>query len=228
MTPFLASLAAHLESPLHISGKKSPSRLALAPMAGLGHIVLRDIIRAFGVSPLLFTGMLSAKALPTENPRVSPVFNWREEELSCLAAQIFGREPREMAAAARRIASAGFFGVDINMGCSVAEIIKRGAGAALLREPDLAVDVASAVVEAVDIPVLVKLRTGWSNDPEPAVELARRLEAAGVAALCFHPRVAPDRRTIGATQSLWPRHLPVNQKFGTRSWKVVDEQRRRP
>ena len=81
------------------------------------------------------------------------------------------------------------------MGCSVSEIVKRGAGAALLREPDLAVDVASAVVEAVDIPVLVKLRTGWSNDPEPAVELARRLEAAGVAALCFHPRVAPDRRT---------------------------------
>ena len=195
MTFFPASLAAHLASPLYIGGKKAPSRLALAPMAGLGHIALRDIIRAFGVTPLLFTGMLSAKAVPTENPRVSPVFNWREDELPCLVGQIFGRDPKEMAAAAQRIAAEGFFGVDINMGCSVSEIVKRGAGAALLREPDLAVDIAAAVIDAVDIPVMVKLRTGWSNDPEPAVELAQRLEAVGVAALCFHPRVAPDRRT---------------------------------
>lgn len=199
MTSFPAPLAAHLASPLYIGGKKAPSRLALAPMAGLGHIVLRDIIRAFGGQALLFTGMLNAKAVPTENPRVSPVFNWREDELPCLVGQIFGREPKEMANAARRIAAEGFFGVDINMGCSVSEIVKRGAGAALLREPDLAVDIASAVADAVDIPVMVKLRTGWSADPEPAVELAQRLEASGVAALCFHPRVAPDRRTQPVT-----------------------------
>lgn len=194
MNPFSGPLAAQLESPLYIGGKKAPSRLALAPMAGLGHIALRDIIRAFGGEALLFTGMLSARGLPTENPRVSPVFNWREEELSCLVGQIFGNDPKEMAAAARRIAREGFFGVDINMGCAVAEIVKRGAGAALLRVPDLAVDIVSAVAEAVDIPVMVKLRTGWSDDPQPAVDLARRLEAVGAAALCFHPRVAPDRR----------------------------------
>ena len=184
-----------LESPLYIGGRLAPSRMALAPMAGLGHIVLRDIIRAFGAPCLLFTGMLNAKALPTENPRVSPVFNWREEELPCLVGQIFGREPKEMAAAARRLAAEGFFAVDINMGCSAAEIVKRGAGAALLREPDLAVDIVAAAVEAADIPVMVKLRTGWENDPAPAAELARRLEEVGAAALCFHPRVAPDRRS---------------------------------
>ena len=184
-----------LESPLYIGGRLAPSRMALAPMAGLGHIVLRDIIRAFGAPVLLFTGMLNARALPTENPRVSPVFNWREEELPCLVGQIFGREPKEMAAAARRLAAEGFFAVDINMGCAVAEIVKRGAGAALLRDPNLAVDIVAAVATAVDIPVMVKLRTGWENDPAPAAELARRLEEAGAAALCFHPRVAPDRRS---------------------------------
>lgn len=194
MTPFSGELAAHLESPLYIGGKLAPSRLALAPMAGLGHIALRDIIRAFGGPCLLFTGMLNARAVPTENPRVSPVFNWREEELPFLVAQIFGNDPKDMAAAAKRIAGEGFFAVDINMGCSVAEIVKRGAGAALLRTPNLAVDIVAAVAEAVDIPVMVKLRTGWSNDPAPAAELAKRLEAVGAAALCFHPRVAPDRR----------------------------------
>ena len=171
---FSGPLAAQLNSPLAIGGRTAPSRLALAPMAGLGHIVLRDIIRSIGGRELMFTGMLSARAEPTENPRVSPVFNWREDEPPRLVAQIFGRDPKEMAAAARRIAAEGFFGVDINLGCAVAEIVKRGAGAALLREPDLAVDIVSAVLEAVDIPVLVKLRTGWSNDPAPAVALAQR------------------------------------------------------
>lgn len=195
MKLFSDVLGAHLQTPLHIGGKKLPSRLALAPMAGLGHIVLRDIIRGFGSEALLFTGMLNARAVPTENPRKSPVFNWREEELPFLVGQIFGDDSKEMAAAARRLASEGFFAVDINMGCSVSEIVKRGAGADLLRRPDLAVDIASAVVEAVNIPVLVKLRTGWSQDIAPTLKLAGRLEAAGVAALCFHPRVAPDRRT---------------------------------
>jgi nifR3 family TIM-barrel protein len=194
MNFFSGELAAHLDSPLHIGGKWIPSRMALAPMVGLGHVVLRDIIRSFNAPCLLFTGMLNARAVPTENPRTSPLFNWREEELPYLVGQIFGNEPKEMAAAARRIAAEGFFGVDINMGCAASEIVKRGAGAALLRDPDLAVDIAAAVAEAVDIPVMVKLRTGWSSDPIPAVSLAQRLEAVGVAALCFHPRVAPDRR----------------------------------
>ncbi len=195
MSFFSGALCAHLQSPLTFGGKPAPSRLALAPMAGLGHIVLREIIRGFGAKPLLFTGMFNAKALPTENPLKSPVFNWREEELPQLVGQIFGDKPKELAAAAKRLESEGFFGVDINMGCSVSEIVKRGGGAALLRKPDLAADIASAVAEAVNIPVLVKFRTGWEPDIAPAVELAQRFEAAGVAALCFHPRVAPDRRT---------------------------------
>ena len=186
---------APLGAPLSVAGRQLPSNLVLAPMAGLGHIILRDIIRSFGGPGLLFTGMLSAKALPTENPRVSPVFNWREEELPYLVGQIFGSEPAEMAAAARRLEQEGFAGVDINMGCSVAAIVKRGAGAALLRDPARALAVAAAVREAVGIPVWVKLRTGWSTDVGPAVELVRCLAETGVDALCFHPRIAPDRRS---------------------------------
>jgi tRNA-dihydrouridine synthase len=89
----------------------------------------------------------------------------------------------------------GFFGVDINMGCSARGMIKREAGAALLKTPDKAVELAEAVRKAVSIPVFVKFRTGWSRDIAPAVALAKRLEEAGVDCLVFHPRVAPDKRT---------------------------------
>ena len=180
---------------IYIRGRKVCPRLFLAPMAGLTHAAFRELVSEFGGYGLMFTEMCSAKALPSENPRVSAVFRWRAQELPHLVCQIFGSDPAQMARAAGRIESEGFFGVDINMGCSVAAICKQGAGAALLREPDRAAGVVAAVRKAVSIPVSVKFRTGWQDAPEPAVNLARRLTEAGADALTFHPRVAPDRRS---------------------------------
>jgi nifR3 family TIM-barrel protein len=164
-------------------------------MAGLGHVAFRELVSEFGGYGLLFTGMCSAKALPHENPAVSPVFKWRKSELATLVCQIFGPDPMSMALAAQRIEREGFFGVDLNFGCSVAAICKRGCGAALLREPDLAVEIVARVRSSVSIPVFVKFRTGWTSDPAPAIELAKRFEENGADALVFHPRVAPDRRS---------------------------------
>lgn len=189
------ALAAFLSTPLHIRTARINTRLFLAPMAGLGHVAFREVMAWYGGHGLLFTGMMNAKALPTENPRTSPVFRWREEELPYLVAQIFGNEAQTMAAAAQRIEQAGFFGVDINMGCSVSAIMKRGCGAALLREPKQALAIVRAVRKAVCCPLFVKFRTGFSADPRPAVELAHCFEEEGVDALTFHPRIAPDRRT---------------------------------
>lgn len=188
-------LAQRLSQPLAVRGRTVANRLWLAPMAGLGHVAFRHVLDDFGGCGLLFSEMTSAKALPTENPKVSAVFRWREEELSHLVCQIMGGEPAEMAAAAERVEREGFFGVDVNMGCSVAAIVKRGAGAALLREPERAEAVVRAIRGAVDIPVFVKFRTGWTPDPAGAVELANRFEQAGADCLVFHPRVSPDRRT---------------------------------
>lgn len=84
-----------------------------------------------------------------------------------------------MAAAARRIEAEGLMGVDINMGCSVAAICKKGYGAALLKDPERAVAIVRAVRRAVRCPVMVKFRSGWENSPNPAVDLARRFEDAG-------------------------------------------------
>ncbi len=187
-------LACYLNTPLPIGNKTIQNRMVLAPMAGLGHIALRELITEFGGFGLLFTGMCSARAVPHENPVLSNVFTWRQEELAFLVCQIFGSEPQSMALAARRIEAEGFFGVDLNFGCSVAAICKKGCGAALLKTPDLAAQIVNAVRQAVDCPVFVKFRTGWENNPQFAVDMAKRFEDAGADALTFHPRVAPDRR----------------------------------
>lgn len=127
--------------------------MVLAPMAGIGHVAFRELIAEQGGCALLFTGMCSAKAVPHENPAISMVFRWRTRELPFTVCQIFGSDPDDMARAARRIEKEGFFGVDLNFGCSVAAICKKGCGAALLKTPDQAVRIVAAVRQAVDIPV---------------------------------------------------------------------------
>ncbi len=188
-------LSQYLKQNLTIKDKTISNRLVLAPMAGLGHIALRQMIDEYGGCGLLFTGMCSAKALPHENPKVSMVFKWRQEELSHLVCQIFGSDPETMANAAVRVEKENFFGIDLNFGCSVAAICKKGCGAQLLKNPDLSSKIVKKVRDAVSIPLFVKFRTGWENNPQFAVDMARRFEDAGADALTFHPRVAPDRRS---------------------------------
>ena len=183
-----------LNTPIAIGGRTIDNRLMLAPMSGLGNVAFRALLAEYGGPAMMFMEMCSARSIPQENRHISPVFRWRDAELPGLVCQIFGDSPEDMAAAAQRIEKEGFFGVDLNFGCSVARICKRNCGAALLKSPDQAVSIVRAVREAVDFPVFVKFRTGWTDAPAPAVALARRFEAAGADALTFHPRVAPDRR----------------------------------
>lgn len=181
--------------PLRVGSLTLPSSLALAPMAGLGHVAYREVLGRFGGFGFMVTEMCNARAVPQESRRHSPVFRWRDEEANSLVCQIFGGEPDVMAEAARRIEGEGLLGVDINMGCSVAAICKKGYGAALLRDPERAVAIVRAVRGAVRCPVMVKYRSGWENSPDLAVDLARRFEDAGADLLTFHPRIAPDRRS---------------------------------
>lgn len=188
-------LSKFLNQPLEVGSKTIPKRLVLAPMTFLGHVAFRQLVSGYGGCGLLFSEMCSAKTIPTENRRVSPYFRWRDDERNRLIFQIFGNRPEIMAAAARRIEAEGLFGVDINFGCADGAICRRNGGAALLRDPTLAARIVSAVRRAVAIPVTVKFRTGWEDDPRSAVDLARRFEQAGADLLTFHPRVAPDRRS---------------------------------
>ena len=189
------NLAEYLRQPLKVGDKPIDSRLVLAPMSFLGHIAFRELVARYGGYGLLFSEMCSAKAIPNENRFVSPYFRWRDEERSRLVCQIFGDDPRIMAAAAGRIEDEGLFGVDINLGCSNTTICRRNCGAALLKNPDLATAIVASVRKAINCPLTVKFRTGLKDDPNLAVQFAKRFEDAGADALTFHPRVAPDRRS---------------------------------
>ncbi len=187
-------LSTYLNQPLFIGARRIEGRLVLAPMTFLGHVAFRELISHYGGYGLLFSEMCSAKTVPQENRFVSAFFKWRDEERSKLVFQISGAEPKTMASAASRIETEDLFGVDINFGCSTAQICKQNCGAAVLKDPGLAAKIVAAVRSAVAIPVFVKFRTGWKDDVRIPVDMAKRFEDAGADALTFHPRVAPDRR----------------------------------
>jgi len=195
-TETLDAIATFLGQPLTLRGRRIPGRLFLAPLSKLGNTAFRELVSGFGGYGLLFSEMCWARSVPCGNGHDQGGFMWRAgENLQALVCQIFGNDPGAMARAAAIIEAEGFFGVDINFGCSVAAVCRKGCGAALLRQPETATAIVAAVRQAVDIPVFVKFRTGWEDRPGAAVAMARRFEAAGADALTFHPRVAPDRRT---------------------------------
>lgn len=106
-----------------------------------------------------------------------------------LILQLFGKEPDVMARAAAELAATGRYeGIDINMGCPAPKIAGSGEGSALMKTPDLAGDIMSAVVKAVGLPVSVKLRLGWDDDSINVVDMARRAEDAGIAEIAVHGR----------------------------------------
>lgn len=191
----IGELARKLNRPLTIGSRTIAKRLVLAPLSKLGNVAFRELVAEYGGFGLLFSEMAGARAISRGGGRTDAGFVWRPEELPWLVCQIFGDDPQDMAAAAARVAEEGFFGVDINFGCAVASVCRANCGAELLKTPDLAENIVAAVRNAVAIPVTVKFRTGWRDDPDAAVRLARGFEAAGADALTFHPRVAPDRRT---------------------------------
>jgi nifR3 family TIM-barrel protein len=189
-------LQAFLRRPLTIGGRSISGRLVLAPLSKLGNTAFRQVVREYGGYGLLFSEMCWARSVPCGNGHDLGGFMWRRDEnLGEVVCQIFGSDPEAMGRAAQIIAGEDFFGVDLNFGCCVAAVCRKGCGAALLKTPRRAEAIVAAVRRATAIPLFVKFRTGWQDDPAAAVELARRFEGAGADALTFHPRVAPDRRT---------------------------------
>lgn len=179
--------------------------IMLAPMAGATDHAFRKVCREFGAEYLV-SEMVCAKALCYEQKikksierspsKTAPLAAIKEGELP-MAVQIFGSEPEYMAEAARMIAENSYRGttsiytpsaIDINMGCPVPKVVSNGEGSALLKNPELAADIVRAVVNAVDIPVTVKIRTGWDAKSINAVEVAKRLEDAGASLICVHGR----------------------------------------
>jgi nifR3 family TIM-barrel protein len=164
------------------------NRLIMAPMAGITDLPFRLMIKGLGAG-LVTTEMVSAEGLVRRQQRTQDYLKSHPEEKP-LAVQIFGARPETMAEAARIAARDGADIVDINMGCPVRKVVKTGAGAALLRDPERVKGILSAVRPACPVPLTVKIRAGWSPGKPVAAEIAALAEDLGADAVTVHPRYA--------------------------------------
>lgn len=159
---------------------------ALAPMAGVADRAFRELCVSFGAAYV--TGeMVSAKGI-TMGDRKSEELLFLSDEERPAAIQLFGDDPAAMAGAARSVLSYRPQAIDINMGCPAPKVVRGGGGSSLMRRPDTAQAVVKAVAQAVELPVTVKIRAGWDESEKNAVELAKRCEEAGAAAITVHGR----------------------------------------
>src|SRR6266571_7315252 len=190
----------NLHETWHIGPVEIPSRLVLAPMAGVSVQAFRRQGRRFGAG-LVCSEMVSCAGLQHGNERTLGYLRISSDERP-LAVQIFGSEPEVMAEAARMVEDAGADLVDVNFGCPVKKVTKTGAGATLLEDPQRACRIVAAVARAVDVPVSVKLRRGVENGSRACLELGPRLVEAGAESLTLHPRSARQMYTGEADHSL--------------------------
>jgi tRNA-dihydrouridine synthase B len=177
-----------------------PTRLVLAPMAGVSVQAFRRQGRRYGAG-LVCSEMVSCAGIEHRNERTLGYLRVAADEHP-LAIQLFGSEPRTLANAAKMVESVGADLVDLNFGCPVRKVTRTGAGATLLEDPALACRIVESIADAVDIPVTVKLRRGLQNGSRACIELAPQLVDAGAASLTLHPRSAEQMYTGSADHSL--------------------------
>jgi tRNA-dihydrouridine synthase B len=171
--------------PLAIGPIRLEGRALLAPMSGLSDLAMRRIASRFGAA-LVFSEMVAAETYLGGDAEAS--MRAEGEGVAPHAVQLVGREARALAETARRVVGAGAVLVDINMGCPARRVSGALAGAALMRDLDHAERLIAAVVEAVPVPVTVKMRLGWDGTSLNAPELARRAEQAGARMTTVHGR----------------------------------------
>jgi tRNA-dihydrouridine synthase B len=190
----------NLQQPWAIGGIEVPTRIVLAPMAGVSIQAFRRQGRRFGAG-LVCSEMVSAAGIEHKNERTFGYLRVAADEHP-LAIQIFGADPATMAEAGRMVEAAGADIVDMNFGCPVRKVTKTGAGAHLMEDPALACRVVEAVAKAVAVPVTVKMRRGVENGSRACLELGPKLVEAGAAALTLHPRSAQQMYTGEADHTL--------------------------
>nr|WP_294999644.1 tRNA dihydrouridine synthase DusB [uncultured Methanobrevibacter sp.] len=185
-----------------IGNVKIENQVVLAPMAGISDSAFRRIAKDMGCG-LLSTEMVSDKALMYNNWKTKTMLYMTEAERP-ISQQIFGAEAESFKIAARYIEENMKPDIiDINMGCPVTKVaVKANAGSALLKHPDKVKDIVSAVVDTVDLPVTVKIRSGWDNRHINALEIAKIIEDCGASAITVHPRTREDRYGVKSNWSI--------------------------
>src|SRR5438477_834767 len=189
-----------LRSSWWIRDVEIPTRLVLAPMAGVSVQAFRRQGRRYGAG-LVCSEMVSCAGLHHGNERSLGYLRIASDERP-LAVQIFGSEPALMAEAAVMVEQAGADIVDINFGCPVRKVTRTGAGATLLDDPDHACRIVDAVASAVQVPVTVKMRRGLADGSRACLDVGPRLVEAGAQSLTLHPRSARQMYTGTADHAL--------------------------
>lgn len=171
-----------------IGNVKISNQVVLAPMAGICNSAYRQICKDMGCG-LIYAEMVSDKAITYNNQKTIDMLYMTEKERP-ISQQIFGSDKESFVEAAKFIEKKMKPDIiDINMGCPVPKVAVRAqAGSALLKDPDKIFDIVSSVVSAVNVPVTVKIRSGWDSNHINAVEVAKVIEKAGASAICVHPR----------------------------------------
>lgn len=171
-----------------IGNVKISNQVVLAPMAGICNSAYRQICKDMGCG-LIYAEMVSDKAITYNNQKTIDMLYMTEKERP-ISQQIFGSDKESFVEAAKFIEKEMKPDIiDINMGCPVPKVAVRAqAGSALLKDPDKIFDIVSSVVSAVNVPVTVKIRSGWDSNHINAVEVAKVIEKAGASAICVHPR----------------------------------------
>jgi tRNA-dihydrouridine synthase B len=193
-------MSVDLRSSWSIGPVEIPTRIVLAPMAGVSVQAFRRQGRRFGAG-LVCSEMVSCAGLSHRNERTLGYLRIGRDEHP-LAVQIFGAEPDAMAEAASMSEAAGADLIDINFGCPVRKVTKTGAGATLLEDPRRACRIVERVASSVSAPVSVKMRRGLEDGSRAALEVGPRLVEAGAASLTLHPRSAHQMYTGSADHDL--------------------------
>lgn len=175
--------------------------VVLAPMADVTNGSFRRVVKSFGGVGLVVTELISTAALHHGSKRTLQMFDITPDQ-EPVAVQIFGSDPAIMAEAAVVAEGEGAAIIDINMGCWVPKVCKTGAGAAMMRDEDAACRIVQAIVDAVKVPVTVKMRAGWSYGHLATAGLAKKLEQIGVSAFALHARFAKQGHSGNADWKL--------------------------
>ena len=175
---------------LKIGDVELQNNILLAPMAGITDLPFRIICKKYSNPGLVYTEMLSSKALFYNDEKTKKLMNINGEKRP-IAFQIFGSDPDVMGKAAKIVSQYADI-VDINMGCPAPKVVKNGDGSKLLQTPNLIKDIVKKVVKNTNKPVTVKMRKGWNNDSINAIEIAKIIENAGASAITIHGRTREE------------------------------------
>lgn len=161
----------------------------LAPLAGITNLPFRLLVKECGCA-VVCSEMVSAKGLVYNSEKTLTLLSSKAEEHP-LSVQLFGSDPDSMAKGAKMVQDLNVAAIlDINFGCSVKKVVKQGAGVALMKDPALTQSILTAVRKAVDLPLTIKIRSGWDTTGQDAFRIARIAQDSGVDAITLHPRTA--------------------------------------